>query len=419
MKVYLQISWKSDKKITKNSANLNTYVSTYRCGLWRLYKSFFLRPCTWDTNFALLNWWGIDRTDDIFFGDGELWNSTDPVNHFELDCVDSDLHETSWKIYLCDIPEDWDRATGTFVFQAGQSSRNVFKSFVDDINRCSTHMVTLSTMILGSLRYKHDACLAYRAEWQNLLAVLQEWGVSPFNLKRSFFDIIHMGLSLVVKMEAFTATTNDEGNRYLTPLECSTIVQNAAMVGRSFRDLISLLRRSHVWIFFAFGRSHKNDFWVINPCGSWAYDPRNGDDYKASTGPTDWTSKVSWISMGWFMKLGWLIMNNIAPSITLDSTFKDDMEKFHGTRPNCTPSPPTVAFSELLENMFDEAFNSETSDPLGWFKMLSVLYPFMSFPGGRERTIFKERHLDTRAIARQTIHRRGSVTCKCSYFKVL
>ena len=249
MKVYLQITWKSEKKHTHNSANLNTYVSTYRCGLWRLYKSFFLRPCTWDTNFALLNWWGHDRTDDIFFGEGELWNSTDSLNHFEIDCVDQDLHETAWKIYLCDIPEDWDRATGTFVFQAGQSSRNVFKSFVDDINRCSTHMVSLSTMVLGSLKHKHDACLAYRAEWQNLLSVLQEWGVSPYNLKRSFFDIIHMGLSLVVKMEAYTETTNDEGNRYLTPLECSTITQNAAMVGRSFRDLISLLRRSHVWIF--------------------------------------------------------------------------------------------------------------------------------------------------------------------------
>jgi hypothetical protein len=121
-------------------------------------------------------------------------------------------------------------------------------------------MVSLTALILESLSHKHDACLAYRAEWQNLLSVLQEWGVSPYNIKRSFFDIIHMGLSLVVKMAAYTATTNDEGMRYLTPLECSTIEQNAAMVGRSFRDLISLLRRSHVWIFFAYGRTHKNDF---------------------------------------------------------------------------------------------------------------------------------------------------------------
>jgi len=99
----------------------------------------------------------------------------------EIDCVDQDLHESAWKRYLCDIPVDWDRATGTFVFHAEQTSRNVFKSFVEDINRCSTHMVSLSTMVLGSLRHKHDACLAYRAEWQNLLSVLQEWGVSPYN----------------------------------------------------------------------------------------------------------------------------------------------------------------------------------------------------------------------------------------------
>ena len=115
------------------------------------------------------------------------------------------------------------------------------------------------------------------------------------------------------------------------------------------------------------------------------------------------------------MRLGWLIMNNKASSITLDSTFKDDMETFHGLRPNCTPSTPTEAFSELLEKMFDEAFNSSSSDPLGWYKMLSVLYPFMSFPGGKERTIFKEKHLETRATTRQGIQRAGSASCK-SFF---
>jgi len=416
MKVYLQISWKSEKKITKNSANLNTYVSTYRCGLWRLYKSFFLRPCTWDTNFALLNWWGNDRTDDTFFGEGELFNSTDQVNHFVFDCVDKDLHEQAWNIYLCDIPVDWDRATGTFVFRPEQTSRNVFKSFVDDINRCATHMVSLSTLVLGSLRHTHAACLAYRTDWQNFLALLQAWGLCPFNIKSSFFDIIHVGLTLAAKMQAYTATTNDEGNRYISPEECTNMEQNAAMVGRSFRDLISLLRRSHVWIFFAYGRSHKNDFWVINPCGNWAYDPQSGDDYKPSTSPNSWTRNVSWTSMGWFMKLGWLIMNNKAPSITLDSTFKEDMEKFHGLRPNCNPSPPTEAFSELLENMFEEAFNSPSSDPLGWAKMLSVLYPFMSFPGGRQRTIFKEKHSDTRSTKRQAHYRAGSVSCKFFVF---
>jgi len=123
--------------------------------------------------------------------------------------------------------------------------------------------------------------------------------------------------------------------------------------------------------------------------------------------------------MGWFMKLGWLIMNNKATTITLESTFKDDMEKFHGSRPHCTPSPSTEAFSELLENMLEEAFNSLSSDPLGWYKMLSVLYPFMSFPGGRERTIFKENHLETRATGRQAHHRAGSASCKSFYFKVL
>jgi hypothetical protein len=120
--------------------------------------------------------------------------------------------------------------------------------------------------------------------------------------------------------------------------------------------------------------------------------------------------------MGWFMKLGWLIMNNKAPTITLESSFKDDMEKFHGLRPKCSPSPPTEAFSELLEDMFNSAFNSGGLDPLGWFKMLSVLYLFLSFPGGRERTNFKERQMDTRVTARQASHRAGSSSCKSFIF---
>ena len=224
-----------------------------------------------------------------------------------------------------------------------------------------------------------------------------------------------MGMSVAAKTDVYVDTTNDKGALFLTHSECTELKQNGAVVGRSFRDMLSFLRRSHVWIFFAFGRSHRNDFWVVNPCGSWAYDPQSGDDYKPSTSPTDWTSKISWTSMGWYLKLGWLIMNNKTPAITLESTYKEDMEKFHGLRPNCIPSPPTEAFSELLENMFDAAFNSESSDPLGWFKMLSVLYPFLSFPGGRARTIFKEKKLDTRANARHGIHKVGTASCK-SFF---
>jgi hypothetical protein len=419
MKVYLQISWKSEKRQTNNSTNLNNYISTYRCGLWKLYKSFFLRPCTWDTNFALLNWWGHDRTDDIFFGEGELYNSRDPCNHFAYDRVDEDLHEGAWKQYLCDIPDDWDRATGTFVFHAEQTSRNVFKSFLEDIDRCASNMVTLITMITSTLKHKHAACLAFRAEWDAVLSALQQWGVSPFDIKRSFFDIVHMGLSVAAKTDDYVDTKNPEGALFLNPSECMNLKLNGAMVGRSFRDISSLLRRSHVWIFFAFGRSHRNEFWVVNPCGSWAYDPQSGDDYKPSTSPTDWTSKISWTSMGWFVKLGWLIMNNKTPTITLESNYKEDMEKFHCLRPNCVPSPPTESFSELLENMFNEAFVSESSDPLGWFKMLSVLYPFLSFPGGRARTIFKEKHLDTRATARHGIHKVGTASCKCFFCLII
>ena len=38
MEVYLQISWKSDKVVIVNRSNLNTYISNYRCGLWRSWQ---------------------------------------------------------------------------------------------------------------------------------------------------------------------------------------------------------------------------------------------------------------------------------------------------------------------------------------------------------------------------------------------
>lgn len=73
--------------------------------------------------------------------------------------------------------------------------------------------------MLAMLTATTDACATYRAEWQNLIAVVQEWGVSPYNLKRSFFDIIHMGMRCATRMDAYMMFFNDEGEPLLPPDE--------------------------------------------------------------------------------------------------------------------------------------------------------------------------------------------------------
>jgi hypothetical protein len=62
--------------------------------------------------------------------------------------------------------------------------------------------------------------------------------------------------------------------------------------------------------------------------------------------------------------------------------------------------------------MWETAFCMPRSDPLAWPKMLSVLFPFMSFPGGQDRTIFKEDTLTTKSISRRSTSAAGASTCK-------
>lgn len=94
-------------------------------------------------------------------------------------------------------------------------------------------------------------------------------------------------------------------------------------------------------------------------------------------------------------------MYNNAPVITLKSTFKDDRAKLHGLNPNSTPLPPTEAFFDLLENLFEKAFNSLTG--FGCYRLVRNairFVPFMSFPEGRDRTIYyKQEYSETKAPA--------------------
>ena len=75
----------------------------------------------------------------------------------------------------------------------------------------------------------------------------------------------------------------------------------------------------------------------------------------------------------------------------------DDMVKFSGQKPTSSPLPPIEMFADVIKHMFEQAFCSSKRKPLAWEKMLSVLYPFMSFPGGRDRTIFKWETLPAKA----------------------
>jgi hypothetical protein len=213
-------------------------------------------------------------------------------------------------------------------------------------------------------------------------------------------------------MNNYVSETTVTDELVLTATQIEKYTNLAHKFGRQFRDLSTLLRTNHVWVFFAMGRSHKNDFWVVNPCGSWSYDPQRSADYKPSTSPADWTSKVSWTSMAWFVKLGWMILYLQNTTITLESSFKDDMVKFLGQKPTTSPLPPIEMFADVIKHMFEQAFCSPRSKPMAWEKMLSVLYPFLSFPGGRDRTIFKLETLPATAATKQKTTGKTSASCK-------
>ena len=412
MEVYLQISWKSDKVVIVNRANLNTYISNYRCGLWKLYKSIFLRPCHWDTNLALQSWWGNDRLPDTYFGVGEMWQRSSNHNHFAFDKIDRDLYQSFWQGNFCEIPLEWNKVTLTFEYDTDYSGKNLFTNFIDEIEEVAVEIKGIAQTMIDNLTETHASCTAYKRDWEDVIRAVDDWEQNPYDISRSFFDIIHMGLSCCQIMNNYVSETTVTDELVLSATQIEKYTNLAHKFGRQFRDLQTMLRTNHVWIFFAVGRSHKNDFWVVNPCGTWSYDPRRSSDYKPSTSPTDWTSKVSWTSMAWFVKLGWMILYRQNTTITLESSFKDDMVKFLGQKPTSSPLPPIEMFEDIIKKMFEQAFCSPKSKHLAWEKMLSVLYPFLSFPGGRDRTIFKLETLPAKAATKQATTGKTSASCK-------
>ena len=414
MEVYLQISWKSDKVVIVNRANLNTYISNYRCGLWKLYKSIFLRPCHWDTNLALQSWWGNDRLPDTYFGVGEMWQRSSNHNHFAFDKIDRDLYQSFWQGNFCEIPLEWNKVTLTFEYDTDYSGKNLFTNFIDEIEEVAVEIKGIAQTMIDNLTETHASCTAYKRDWEDVFRAVDDWEQNPYDISRSFFDIIHMGLSCCQIMNNYVSETTVTDELVLSATQIEKYTNLAHKFGRQFRDLQTMLRTNHVWIFFAVGRSHKNDFWVVNPCGTWSYDPRRSSDYKPSTSPTDWTSKVSWTSMAWFVKLGWMILYRQNTTITLESSFKEDMVKFLGQKPTSSPLPPIEMFEDIIKKMFEQAFCSPKSKHLAWEKMLSVLYPFLSFPGGRDRTIFKLETLPAKAATKQATTGKTSASCKYS-----
>lgn len=412
LSLYLTTQWKTERQTVINSTNLNTYVSSYRSGLWRLYKSFFLRPCHWDTNLALINYWGPERDDSTFFGEGEMLNFTSKQNHFGFDTIDKEMYDTVWQGDFCGFPSDWNSTSQTFDHSDGSHESNLFLNFLMDISNVTKNVTFVCQKMINTLNGKTDACVRYKASWETILKEISAWEANPIDIDSSYFDILHNGLATSQKMQTYVQTKNDKGEPLLSTESIAIHLRNANLVGRTFRDLITTLRRSHIWIFFGFGRSHKNDFWVVNPCGTWAHEPQSSADYKFSTGPDDWTSKVSWTSMGWFIKLGWLIINRKANSITLQSTYTEDMVAFLGQKPASAPIPHADVFADILKKNFDVAFGPTAADPLGWSKLVSVLYPFMSFPKGREKTTYKVEGLETQARVRQALPASGSSSCK-------
>jgi hypothetical protein len=101
---------------------------------------------------------------------------------------------------------------------------------------------------------------------------------------------------------------------------------------RILTEAVLNLRSSHVWLFFAYGRSADSEEWVLNPCGRWNTHHFTLDDFIKSETAEFWFHRVNTNSMIFFAKLAWMIMFKHAPEISSKSSLPKDAAYFEAVR---------------------------------------------------------------------------------------
>ena len=344
-KAYLAVTWRTQRVEVHCSYNLQTAISHYRSDFWRFLKSMIFRPSHLDTNLALSNVWGLRTTESfpgfVFrFGKKDISDDEFFSLREKVDDESMMLHNSSTVMGIPDF-DHYDFDSQCF-FE--RECENIFDQFLDFID--------------STIRYVEECIADFRdntcdenPEDAEIIKMINEldrkvalWKHDVYQVDLTVFSLAHeaieickryhkLALVAVIDTKADTSTPLTPGVATSVPVEkripdwemCYLSLKHY----RILSDSVVNLRSSHVWLFFAYGRSPDNPEWVLNPCGHWNRTHASIDDFIKSETAELWMQRVNSISLITWARLCWYLLFKRAPEITMKSSLEKDAQFFN------------------------------------------------------------------------------------------
>jgi hypothetical protein len=238
----------------------------------------------------------------------------------------------------------YDPDTKTF---SEEMSVNIFEQFIDMIDSTIRYVEDCVSDLLEHLDDDIEDEQRLISNVNDLASKILSWKANTYQLEVTVFTIAHECIELCKAYHHYSLRAGEEDApdpiTPATPGETQvptkpTKVPDYIMCylamkhHRILTEAVINLRHSHVWLFFAYGRSPDNAEWVLNPCGRWSTHHLSLDDFIKSETAEFWLHRVTTNSMVFYAKLCWLILFKHAPEITMKSSLIKDAAYFEPVR---------------------------------------------------------------------------------------
>jgi hypothetical protein len=224
---------------------------------------------------------------------------------------------------------------------------NIFEHFIDMIDSTIGYVNDCVSDFLEHLDDELEDEQRLISNINDLAGKVLSWKANPYQLELTVFTIAHECIELCKRYHHYSLRAGEEDApdpvTPATPGETQVPAQPTKVPDyimcylamkhhRILTEAVINLRHSHVWLFFAYGRSPDNSEWVLNPCGRWSTHHQSIDDFIKSETAEFWLHRVTTNSMVFYAKLCWLVLFKHAPEITMKSSLIKDAAYFEQVR---------------------------------------------------------------------------------------
>jgi hypothetical protein len=283
-------------------------ISQSRLALWKHYKFMFF-SLRHPMFLKALDHVIRDRSPFIFFGQSFQYGHPEVEFNFLGSAEERDLLDHCRIQHFCGLPP---KVVDTDFEFPDSGSVNIFDDFVVGVDKLALTMSQFVVFLTSrawidqlpeNITADLDKIEHALASWENSdvdLLSINIWDVCEIfqQITSYLFHHYYVEETVIAGIDPSTPAADE---LHFELLKCIT----------SLKLYMHVIRSSHVWIFLGFGSHPDTHFHVLNPCGYWI----DSTTYIESQTPQRWLQTFTWESVGAYIKLGWVIINEVHESV--------------------------------------------------------------------------------------------------------